>query len=34
MKWTVTVPLWRAGKDVPIPERIEQLETFKSDRPL
>lgn len=29
MKWIVTVPLWRAGKGVPIPERIEQLETFK-----
>ncbi|MDX0262911.1 hypothetical protein GOC60_17165 [Sinorhizobium meliloti] len=29
MKWVVTVPLWRGGKGVPIPERIEQLETFK-----
>lgn len=28
--WKVTVPLWRAGKAVPIPERIEQLERFKA----
>jgi hypothetical protein len=27
--WKVTVPLWRSGQPVPIPERIEQLETFK-----
>jgi len=29
MTWVVTVPLWRAGKGVPIDERIEQLEIFK-----
>lgn len=29
MTWKVTVPLWRSGKPVPIPERIEQLESFK-----
>ncbi|MDX0230261.1 hypothetical protein GOC14_06830 [Sinorhizobium meliloti] len=27
--WIVTVPLWRNGVGVPIPERIEQLEAFK-----
>ena len=27
--WIVTVPLWRNGVGVPIPERIEQLEQFK-----
>lgn len=30
MTWIVTVPLWRAGKAVPIAERLEQLETFKA----
>lgn len=30
MTWKVTVPLWRAGKGVPIDERIEQLEQFKA----
>lgn len=28
--WKVTVPLWRSGQPVPIPERIEQLERFKA----
>ncbi|THK37627.1 hypothetical protein EHS39_13390 [Ensifer sp. MPMI2T] len=29
MNWIVTVPLWCAGKAVPIAERIEQLERFR-----
>lgn len=27
--WKVTVPLWRRGEPVPIPERLEQFERFK-----
>lgn len=30
MNWVVTVPLWRAGKCVPIKERLEQLERLKA----
>lgn len=30
MNWVVTVPLWRAGKGVPIKERLEQLERLKA----
>ncbi|WFU51160.1 hypothetical protein [Sinorhizobium terangae] len=28
--WLVTVPLWRRRKPLPIAERIEQLERFRS----
>lgn len=29
MTWTVTVPLFRAGKAIPIAERTKELERFK-----